>query len=114
MRLLSSNIRKLYAFSFLQMTLFPMAIITLFWKDQIGLSLTQILLLQSILSIVMVVMEYPTGYVSDRVGYRAALTVASVLGMAGWGIYSVAGTFTHVLIAAPFLPSVSPDQPSSR
>ncbi len=103
MRLLSSNIRKLYAFSFLQMTLFPMAIITLFWKDQIGLSLTQILLLQSILSIVMVVMEYPTGYVSDRVGYRAALTVASVLGMAGWGIYSVAGTFTHVLIAEVLL-----------
>jgi len=103
MRLLSSNIRKLYAFSFLQMTLFPMAIITLFWKDQIGLSLTQILLLQSILSIVMVVMEYPTGYVSDRVGYRAALTVASVLGMAGWGIYSVAGTFAHVLIAEVLL-----------
>ncbi|WP_306537047.1 MFS transporter [Geobacter sp.] len=103
MRLLSANIRKLYAFSFLQMTLFPMAIITLFWKDQIGLSLTQILLLQSILSIVMVVMEYPTGYVSDRLGYRAALTVASVLGMAGWGIYSVAGTFAHVLIAEVLL-----------
>ena len=51
MKSLQSNIIKLYAFSFLQMTLFPMAIITLFWKDRIGLSLTQILLLQSILSI---------------------------------------------------------------
>ncbi|RNC64951.1 MAG: MFS transporter, partial [Desulfuromonadales bacterium] len=98
-----ANIRKLYAFSFLQMTLFPMAIITLFWKDQIGLSLTQILLLQSILSIVMVVMEYPTGYVSDRIGYRAALNFASLLGIAGWGVYSAAGTFTHVLIAEVLL-----------
>ena len=44
----NGNIRKLYAFSFLQKTLFPMAIITLFWKENIGLSLTQILLLQSI------------------------------------------------------------------
>ncbi|SNB47384.1 MFS transporter [Geobacter sp. DSM 9736] len=99
MKSLSRNTRKLYAFSFLQMTLFPMAIITLFWKDQIGLSLTQILLLQSILSIVMVVMEYPTGYVSDRVGYRVTLNIASVMGMAGWGMYSFADSFTGVLIA---------------
>jgi MFS family permease len=86
MKTTRSNIRKLYAFSFLQMTLFPMAIITLFWKDRIGLSLAQILLLQGILSIVMVVMEYPSGYISDRFGYRVSLTLAALLGMAGWGI----------------------------
>ncbi|MFZ4858072.1 MAG: MFS transporter [Desulfuromonadaceae bacterium] len=94
-----SNIKKLYAFSFLQMTLFPMAIITLFWKDHIGLSLTQILLLQGILSVSMVVMEYPSGYISDRIGYRVALTLASLLGMAGWGIYTVATTFAHVMVS---------------
>jgi len=94
-----TNIRRLYAFSFLQMTLFPMAIITLFWKDRIGLSLTQILLLQGILSVVMVVMEYPSGYVSDRIGYRPALTMASVLGMTGWGLYTFAASFGEVLAA---------------
>jgi MFS family permease len=93
------NIRKLYAFSFLQMTLFPMAIITLFWKDHIGLSLTQILLLQGILSVSMVVMEYPSGYISDRIGYRAALNLASLLGIAGWGLYTVSSTFVHVMAA---------------
>jgi Major Facilitator Superfamily len=99
MKSTKTNIRKLYAFSFLQMTLFPMAIITLFWKDHIGLSLTKILLLQGILSVAMVVMEYPSGYISDRVGYRTALTLASLLGMAGWGLYSVATTFAHVMAA---------------
>jgi MFS family permease len=94
-----SNIRKLYAFSFLQMTLFPMAIITLFWKDHIGLSLTQILLLQGILSVVMVVMEYPSGYISDRIGYRISLTLAALLGMAGWGVYTVASSFSQVMAA---------------
>ncbi|MEI6205771.1 MAG: MFS transporter [Desulfuromonadales bacterium] len=94
-----SNIPKLYAFSFLQMTLFPMAIITLFWKDRIGLSLTRILLLQGILSIVMVVMEYPTGYISDRIGYRVSLTLAAILGIAGWGVYTVAVSFEHVMAA---------------
>ena len=96
---LCNNTTKLYAFSFLQKTLFPMAIITLFWKDHIGLSLTRILLLQSIFSIATVLLEYPSGYVSDRLGYRVALTIASLLGMAGWGIYAVASSFGQVLAA---------------
>ncbi len=99
MKTTHANIRKLYAFSCLQMTLFPMAIITLFWKDRIGLSLTQILLLQGILSIVMVVMEYPSGYISDRIGYRVSLTLAALLGMVGWAVYTVAATFAHVMVA---------------
>jgi MFS family permease len=103
MSILHGNIRKLYAFSFLQKTLFPMAIITLFWKDRIGLSLAQILLLQSILSVVTVVMEYPSGYVSDRIGYRVALNIASLLGIAGWGIYIFAGSFGQVLAAEMLL-----------
>ncbi len=96
---IKTNIRKLYLFSFLQMSLFPMAIITLFWKDQIGLSLTQILLLQGIFSVAMLVMEYPSGYLSDRIGYRAALNLAALLGIVGWGLYAVATSFTQVLIA---------------
>ena len=99
MKNLHGNIRKLYAFSFLQMTLFPMAIITLFWKDHIGLTLTQILLLQSIFSAVTLVLDYPAGYISDRLGYRCALNIGSLLGIVGWGIYTVAGSFGTVLLA---------------
>lgn len=76
-----------------------MAIITLFWKDQIGLSLTQILLLQGVYSIAMAIMEYPSGYLSDRIGYRAALNFASLLGIIGWGLYSFADSFSQVLVA---------------
>lgn len=96
---LHGNIRKLYLFAFLQRTLFPMAIITLFWKDRIGLSLTEILLLQAIFSAATVLLEYPSGYLSDRVGYRTSLTIAALLGTVGWGIYTVADSFGHVLIA---------------
>lgn len=94
-----SNLKKLYLFSFLQMSLFPMAIITLFWKDQIGLSLSQILLLQGIFSVVMVLMEYPSGYLSDRIGYRAALNLAALLGSIGWALYTVASSFGGVMLA---------------
>lgn len=76
-----------------------MAIITLFWKDHVGLSLTNILLLQGIFSVAMVIMEYPSGYLSDRIGYRAALNLASLLGIAGWGLYCFADSFVLVLVA---------------
>lgn len=76
-----------------------MAIITLFWKDHIGLNLTEILLLQSIFSAATVALEYPSGYLSDRLGYRSALTVATVVGTAGWGLYTIAASFFDVLAA---------------
>ena len=41
------NLPLLNAFAFLKMALLPMAIITLFWKDQIGLSLTDILQIET-------------------------------------------------------------------
>ncbi|MHB8708769.1 MAG: MFS transporter, partial [Desulfuromonadales bacterium] len=95
----TSNLPLLNAFAFLKMALFPMAIITLFWKDQVGLTLTDILLLQAIFSVATVVMEYPSGYLSDRLGYRFSLLLASLLGISGWTTYTVAGSFSTVLLA---------------
>ena len=96
---INGNIFKLYVFSFLKMTLFPMAVITLFWKDHIGLSLTDILVLQGLFSLASVLMEYPSGYLSDRLGYRAALIMASLFGITGWVFYLFADSFTSVLVA---------------
>ncbi len=94
-----TNLPLLNLFAGLKMALFPMAIITLFWKDQIGLSLTEILLLQAIFSVATLVMEYPSGYLSDRLGYRFTLHLASLLGIAGWSVYTFAGSFAGVLLA---------------
>ena len=96
---LRRTLLTLNVFAALKMTLFPMAVITLFWKDEIGLTLTEILTLQVFFSLASVVMEYPSGYVSDRLGYRWALIVACLFGIAGWGWYLVAGTFWEVLAA---------------
>jgi MFS family permease len=93
------NIPLLNIFAGLKMALLPMAIITLFWKDQIGLSLAEILLLQAIFSLATLVMEFPSGYISDRIGYRFALNLACLLGITGWTTYTLAGSFTGVLIA---------------
>jgi len=95
----SKNLPLLNIFAGLKMALLPMAIITLFWKDQIGLSLAEILLLQAIFSLATLVMEFPSGYISDRIGYRFALNLACLLGITGWATYTLAGSFTGVLIA---------------
>lgn len=96
---LRRTLLTLNVFAALKMTLFPMAVITLFWKDEIGLSLTEILTLQVFFSLASVVMEYPSGYVSDRLGYRWALITACVFGLFGWGWYLAAETFWGVLLA---------------
>jgi MFS family permease len=95
----TSNLPLLNIFSFLKMALFPMAIITLFWKDQIGLTLSEILLLQALFSVATVVMEYPSGYLSDRLGYRFSLLLASLLGISGWLTYTLATDFLTVMLA---------------
>ena len=96
---LSKNLLLLNIFAGLKMTLFPMAIITLFWKDQIGLSLADILLLQAIFSLATLIMEFPSGYLSDRLGYRFALNLACLFGITGWTTYTLAGSFAGVLAA---------------
>jgi MFS family permease len=93
------NLRLLYLFSALKMALFPMAVITLFWKDQIGLTLAEILLLQGCFSLATLLWEYPSGYLGDRLGYRFTLSLATVLGIAGWLLYTVAASFAAVLAA---------------
>jgi MFS family permease len=76
-----------------------MAIITLFWKDQIGLSLTEILLLQALFSLATLLMEFPSGYLSDKLGYRFALNLACLFGITGWTTYTLASSFSGVLVA---------------
>ena len=97
------NLPLLNLFASLKMALFPMAIITLFWKDQIGLSLTQILVLQALFSAATLIMEYPSGYLSDRLGYRPTLHLAALLGIAGWTVYTLAESFSGVLVAEMLL-----------
>jgi MFS family permease len=91
--------RLLVAFNGLQFVLFPIPIVTLFWKDQIGLSLTDIMVLQAIFGISSVVVEFPSGYLADRIGHRASLLAGSALWVVGWSLYSFAATFTGVMAA---------------
>jgi MFS family permease len=95
----SANPRLLVTLHTLQFTLFPIPIITLYWKDQIGLSLTDIMMLQAVFGLAVVLLEFPSGYVADRLGYRRSLLIGAALWGGGWVIYAVATSFAEVMAA---------------
>ncbi len=93
------NPARLCWFRACQMSLFPIAIITVFWKIEIGLNMAQIMLLQAVFGLALAALEFPSGYIADRIGYRVALIMASGLMVAGWSIYFFAAGFWWVLAA---------------
>ena len=56
---MTANPRLLVALAALQFTLFPIPIVTLFWKDQIGLSLADIFVLQAVFGLSVVLLGSP-------------------------------------------------------
>jgi MFS family permease len=91
------------AFAAIEFVLFPIPIITLFWKDQVGMSLTDIMILQAVFGLTVALFQFPTGYFADRVGYRASLLVGAALLMAGWLVYTRGATFWTIALAETIL-----------
>lgn len=96
---LRRNPALLCAFHGLQMSLFPMAVITLFYQQEIGMTMTQIFLLQGCFGLGMVLFEFPSGYLADRIGYRRSLAIAALMMVTGWAFYVQARSLVAVVVA---------------
>lgn len=83
----------------LMMSLFPMAILTLYQQDHLGLSMSDIMIVQALFGLSLAFFEFPSGYLADRIGYRPSLMLASAVSMAGWVLYSVASGMVSVVLA---------------
>ncbi len=83
----------------MMMSLFPMAILTLFQHDHLGLSIAEIMMAQAAFGGALALFEFPSGYLADRIGYRATMILASLVSIAGWIVYSVAVGFWTVVLA---------------
>ena len=60
------------------------------------MSLTDIMVLQAIFSASIVLFEFPSGYLADRVGYRTAMLTGASFWVAGWLLYAQAASFAAV------------------
>lgn len=78
--------------------LFPIAVFTLFLRDEVGLGLFHVFVLQAIFACAIALLEFPSGYLADRWGYRRVLFVASLFAVLGWLAYALAVDFFTVVI----------------
>lgn len=72
------NIYLLYAIALLQGLVFYGPIATLYRQTQ-GLSVFDITLIESISLIIMIMLEIPWGYVSDKIGYKKTIIICNIL-----------------------------------
>jgi len=96
---LENNIWKLYLYEVLYSLMFYTPIVVLFYQDN-GLSLTQIMIIQSINSIVWILMEIPSGYFADVVGRKQSLMLTGLFATLSMLIFGLGFNFYHFLIAS--------------
>ena len=89
---LQSNIIRLYIIKLSKWLMLTMPILFLFYKEN-GLSTRELFLLKAAYSFAIVALEVPSGYLGDIWGRKASLVLGSVLGFAGFAIYSVSTGF---------------------
>lgn len=92
------NITALYVVKIAKWLNLVMPIVVLFYKSN-GMSMQDIFTLKAIYSFTLMFFEIPTGYFADLVGRKKSILVGSVLGTAGYLIYSVSNGFNQFVIA---------------
>jgi len=95
---LESNIIKFYLFYVLFGMAFFIPIIVLFWQEN-GLTITEIMVLQSFFSLFVILLEVPSGYFADLYGRKITLIASSVFWTVGLFTYSLGHNFTQFLVA---------------
>ena len=80
------------------MAMIPIAIVPLYWRDDLGFTMAEIFSLQAIFGLFAACLEFPGGYLADRIGYRAALACATGFSAVGWITLGLASDFQSVLM----------------
>jgi MFS family permease len=92
------NITALYVVKIAKWLNLVMPVVVLFYKSN-GMSMQEIFTLKAIYSFTLMFIEIPTGYFADLVGRKKSILSGSVLGMAGYLIYSFSNGFNQFIIA---------------
>ena len=95
---LHPNIPRLYIIKISKWFMLYMPIVVLFYESN-GLQMKDIMVLQAIYSIMIVVLEIPSGYMADVWGRKKTILTGAVLGAAGFMIYGVSYGFMGFMVA---------------
>lgn len=94
---MKKTIQKYYLFQFLANMGFFAPVVVLFWQQN-GLSMTQIMLLQSFYGLAVSVLELPTGAFADFFGKKKSLLIGAFFWAGGCFWYSISHTFWQFAI----------------
>ena len=92
------NIIKMYFLKAVLWFMVSMPIIVLFFQNH-GLTLTEIMLLQSIYSISLALFEIPSGYIADIFGRKKSIVLSTILSFIGYIVFSFYSGFYAFAIA---------------
>ena len=89
---MQGNVWKLYVISILSWFMIVMPIIVLFFQEN-GLSMTEVMVLQTIFAVAIVVCEVPSGYFADTFGRKLSIILGTVIVACGFWLYTVSSGF---------------------
>jgi MFS family permease len=94
----SKNIIRLYLIKISKWFNLVMPVVVLFYQDN-GMGMHEIFVLKAIYSVAIVMMEIPSGWMADVWGRKKTLLLGSILGSAGFLIYSFSYGFWAFVVA---------------
>ncbi|MBS3127617.1 MFS transporter [Candidatus Woesearchaeota archaeon] len=97
-----SNIWKLYLTSFIGNLEFVSPVFVLFLLAN-QLTMTQVFLLQSLFTVIIFIMEVPSGVAADLFGRKQTLALSYLFICMGFIIYGISSTFPFFIIAETFI-----------
>ena len=94
----NSNLWKLYLLRGLEFAWFPIPTIIIFYESH-GLTISDALILKTILSISILLWEIPSGYLADVLGRKTSLVAGGIIWTLAWLIYCTQTSFTWFAVA---------------
>ena len=96
------NIWKYYIFTFLRNLMLILPIFILFYQEN-GLSLSQIGFLATIISVIGLILEVPSGVFADLYGKKLSIVMGSLIIILGYLLRAMSSTFVNFIIAIAIL-----------
>ena len=95
---LKHNILKMHLLKGVLWFMVAMPIIVLFFQEH-GLTLTEVMVLQSIYSLSVALFEIPSGYIADLFGRKHTIVLGTIFSFIGYLVFSFYGGFYAFAVA---------------
>ncbi|HEY8190896.1 MAG TPA: MFS transporter, partial [Alphaproteobacteria bacterium] len=93
------NLRLLIVYTICANGLFILPVIVPYYRDEIGLGFREFMIGEAAFSTLMILMEVPTGWISDVWGRRKTLMASAAAQVAGWSLLLYADSFLTAVMA---------------